>query len=83
MGDGLDGDFWEEGLPSCIQSKLECPPWQLVPLRDYSNAEHFLAATGFTPLLVNLESITTKPNAGVGSRLRRIESREGRALFGT
>ncbi len=26
------------------------------------------AATGFTPLLVNLESMTTKPNAGGGSK---------------
>ncbi len=23
-GDGLTGNFWEEGLPSCIKSKLEC-----------------------------------------------------------
>ncbi len=22
-GDGLEGNFWEEGLPSCIQSQLE------------------------------------------------------------
>ncbi len=21
-GDGLEGDFWEEGLPSCTQSQL-------------------------------------------------------------
>ncbi len=27
-----------------------------------------LAATGFTPLLVNLESVTSKPNAGGGSK---------------
>ncbi len=78
MGDGLDGDFWEEGLPSCILSKLECLRgwsvhnllWQLVPVRDYSNAERFLAATGFTPLLVNLQSMTSKPNAGGGSEYR-------------
>ncbi len=78
MGDGLEGDFWEEGLPSCILSKLECLHgwsvhnllWQLVPVRDCSNTEHFLAATGFRPLLVNLESITPKPNAGGGSEYR-------------
>ncbi len=23
-GHGLEGNFWEEGLPSCIQLKLEC-----------------------------------------------------------
>ncbi len=22
-GDGLEGNFWEEGLPTCIQAKLE------------------------------------------------------------
>ncbi len=27
-----------------------------------------LAATGFTPLLANLESMTSKPNAGGGSK---------------
>ncbi len=27
-----------------------------------------LTATGFTPLLVNLESMTSKPNAGGGSK---------------
>ncbi len=27
-----------------------------------------LAATGFTPLLMNLESMTSKPNAGGGSK---------------
>ncbi len=42
--------------------------WQLVPVRDYLNAERMLAATGFTPLLVNLESMTSKPNAGGGSK---------------
>ncbi len=29
-----------------------------------------LAAMGFTPLLVNLESLTSKPNAGGGSKNR-------------
>ncbi len=29
-----------------------------------------LAATGFTPLLVNLESMTSNPNAGGGSKNR-------------
>ncbi len=27
-----------------------------------------MAATGFTPLRVNLESTTSKPNAGMGSK---------------
>ncbi len=39
-----------------------------VPLRNYLNAGRLHAATGFTPLLVNLESMTTKPNAGGGSK---------------
>ncbi len=72
MGDGLEGNFWEEGLPSCVQSKLECLhglnghnfPWQFVPVRDYSNAERMLAVTNLTPLMVKLESMTSTPNAG-------------------
>ncbi len=75
-GDGLEGNFWEEGLPSCVQSKLECLHkcndhkflWHFVPVRDYSNAERILAATSLTPLLVNLESMTSEPNAGGGSK---------------
>ncbi len=49
---------------------------QLVPVRDYSNAERMMAATGFTPLLVSLESITSRPNAGWGSKnfvARKVE----------
>ncbi len=39
-----------------------------------------LVATGFTPLLVNLESMTSKPNAGGGSKkLCCMERQEGRA----
>ncbi len=76
IGDGLEGSFWEEGLPPCIHSQLECLHgwgvhnqfWQFVPVGNYSNAEHMLAATGFAPLLVNLESMTSKPSAGGGSK---------------
>ncbi len=76
LGDGLEGNFWEERLPWCVQSKLECLHgcsghnliWQFVPVRDYSNAERMLAATSLTPLLVNLESMTSTPNAGGGSK---------------
>ncbi len=42
--------------------------WQFVPERDYSNAECTLVATGLTLLLVNLQSMTSKPNAGGGSK---------------
>ncbi len=76
LGDGLEGNFWEEGLPLCVQSKFECFHgcsghnflWQRVPVRDYSNAERMLAARGLTPLLAHLESMTSKPNAGGGSK---------------
>ncbi len=76
LEDGLEGSFWEEGLRSCVQSKLECLHgcsghnflWQFVPVRDYSNAERMLAATGLTPLLVDFESMTSKPNAGGGCK---------------
>ncbi len=71
MGDGLQRNFWEEILPSCIQLKHECLHgcsdhnflWQYVPVRDYSNAERMLATTSLIPLLV-----TSKPNAGGGSK---------------
>ncbi len=36
--------------------------------RDYSNAGRMFAATGITPLLGNLESMTSKPSAGGGSK---------------
>ncbi len=75
MGGGLEGNFLEEGLPPCSQSKFECHHgysgqnflWQLVPVGDYSNAERMLAVTSTTPLLVNLQRMTSKPNAGRGS----------------
>ncbi len=45
-----DGNFWEERLPSCVQSKFECLHgcsghdflWQLFPERDYSDAKRML-----------------------------------------
>ncbi len=40
--------------------------WQLVPVWDYSDAERLLT-TNLTPLLVNLQSMTSKPNASGGS----------------
>ncbi len=70
------GDFWEEGLPLDVQSKFECLHgcsghnflWQLVPVRDYSNAERMLAATSLSPLLMNIQSMTSKPSAGGGGK---------------
>ncbi len=78
MGDGLVRNFWQDGLPLCVQSKFECLYgcsghnilWQLVPVWDYSVAERRLATTSLTPLLVNLQSKTSKPNAGGGSKYR-------------
>ncbi len=59
----------------CVKSKFECLHecsghnilWQLVPLWDYLDAERMLATTSLTPLLVNLQNMTSKPNAGGGS----------------
>ncbi len=78
LGDGLDRNFWEEGLPLCVQSRFECLHgcsghnilWQLVPVWYYSDAERMLATTSLTPLLVNLQSMTSKPNASGGSEYR-------------
>ncbi len=72
----ISGNFWEEGLRSCIQSQLEClHGWsvrsllcQLALVRDYSNADRMWAATGFTPLLVNLESMSVTFKASGGSK---------------
>ncbi len=44
--------------------------WQLVPVWDYSDTERMLVTTSLTPLLVNLQSMTSKPNAGGGSEYR-------------
>ncbi len=76
MGDELEGDFGDEGLPLCVQSRFErlhgCSGhnilWQLVPVWDYSDAERMLATPSLTPLLVNFQSMTSKPNAGGGSK---------------
>ncbi len=78
MGGGLEGNFWEEGKPLCVQSRFECLHgfsghnilWQLVPVWDYSDAERMLATTSLTPLLVNYQRMTSKPNAGGGSEDR-------------
>ncbi len=75
-GGGPERNVWEEGLPLCVQSQLECLHgwsvhnllWQLVPVQDHSNAGRMITATGFTPILMNLESMTSKPNAGGGSK---------------
>ncbi len=61
--DEVEGNFREQGLPFCIQfptKRSQYPP-VMFPVRDYSNAERMLAATGFTPPFVNLESITAEP----------------------
>ncbi len=76
MGDEIEGNFREKWLPSCTHSRLEYlqlrsvhkPLLQFILVRDYLNAECIKAATGFTPLLVNFESMTAKPRAGGGSR---------------
>ncbi len=44
--------------------------WQLVPVWDYSDAERMLVTTSLTPLLVNLQSMTSKLIAGGGSKYR-------------
>ncbi len=84
LGDGLEGNFWVEGLPLCVQSKFECLHggsghnilWQLFPVWVYSDAERMLTTTSLTPLLVNLQSLTPEPSAGGGSKdcvTRKVE----------
>ncbi len=90
MGDGLEGNFWEERLPSCVQPKLECPHgcsshnflWQFIPVLDYSNAERMLAATVLTQLVVTLESMTSKANAvGTAKTASHGKSRRPRIIL--
>ncbi len=53
LGDGLEVNFWEEGLPLCVQSRFECLHgcsghnilWQLVPVWDYSDVERIIKQT--------------------------------------
>ncbi len=84
IGGWVRGNFWKEVLPLCVQSRFECLHgcsghnilWQFVPVRDYSNDEHMLVTTGLKPMLVNLQSMTSKPNAGGGSKdcvTRKVE----------
>ncbi len=90
-GDGLEGDFYEEGLPSGIQSQLECLHgwsvhnllWQFAPIRGYSNVERMLAVTGFTSLLVNLETLIENPKAGKSRRSCTMQIRSPRILLRT
>ncbi len=42
--------------------------WQFVPVWDNKTTELMLAATGFTPLLLNFENMTSKPNASGGNK---------------
>ncbi len=88
LGDGLEGNFWEEALPFCVQSKLECLHgcsghnilWQLVPVRDYSDAERMLAATSLNTAVGESSEYDLEAQCGWGQqRLRHMESRGGRA----
>ncbi len=82
---GLEGSFWEQGLPSTDRAHLEYfhrrsvhnIQWPVIPIQDCSYREGILASSDVTPMLVNLESVTTKP------RLRAMENRESHVLFCT
>ncbi len=60
LGDGLEGNFWEEELPLCVQSRFKCLHgcsghnihWQLVPEWDYSDAERMIVFKTFGQLMV-------------------------------
>ncbi len=42
--------------------------WQFVPVWDYKTTELMSAATGFTPFLLNFESMTSKTNVSGGNK---------------
>ncbi len=76
LRDGLEGNFWEEGLPFCVQSKLECLHgcsghnilWQLVPARDYSNAERMLAVTSLNTAVGESSKYDLEAQCGWGQQ---------------
>ncbi len=54
-----------------------------IPLQHFSNAEGTLAASGVTPVLVNLENRTEHPDRLGQPKLCPMESQEGDVLFCT
>ncbi len=50
-------------------------------LLRYSNTESMLAMPSLTPLAGNLESMTSKPEVGGGSKNCRMENLESRTFF--
>ncbi len=84
-GDGLEGNFWEEGLPSYIQSKRMKRSHSL--LANYSrtvllkNWTH-VGDAGFYIAVGESRKHNHEAHSGWAQQaLRRMESREGRALF--
>ncbi len=62
MGDGLEGNIereWHCDLSRFVSTDV------VVTIPE---AERMLATTSLAPLLVNLQSMTSKPNAGGGSK---------------
>ncbi len=78
IGGRVTGELLEKGPPLCVQSRFEYLHgssghnihWKLVPVRDYSDAERMLLTTSLTPLLANLQSMTSKPIVGGDSKDR-------------
>ncbi len=60
--------FLGRGTSSCNLDVSTISSGNSCSALDYTNAENVLAATSFAPLLVNLESVTSKPNARGGSK---------------
>ncbi len=84
-GDGLGETFGKRdchrassrNLAVSLEAAFTISSVCFFPVQHYSNEVRILVATGFTTLLVNFESMTSKQNVGW------VESRGGRALFCT
>ncbi len=72
--EGLEGNFKDQALPSCIQLRpfyrgsVHNLLKQFIVRRGSSNAKDMLAMPGITLLLENLESMMAKPRAGGGNK---------------
>ncbi len=80
-GGGLEGASGKRDCHCAPSRNLNVSMDEAVTISSCNLFEHMLATTGFTPLLVNLESMTSKPSKGGGSKT--VPSREGRASFCT
>ncbi len=60
----IGGNIRKQVLSPCVQSKSSQSPLEISSSTELLEREHKFAATGFTSLLGNPESMTAKPIVG-------------------